>query len=246
MNVTIIGFWGAYPEKNEATSAYLLEQDGFHLLIDCGSGALAQLQNYLSLHQLDALILSHYHHDHIADVGSLQYSMLMNEQLGTRSNLFPIYGHNEDEGKFQSLHFRNITEGRIIEENKQIQIGPWKVSFCKTNHPAYCLAMKFMDPFSGKTMVYTGDTSWCNDLIPFSNGADVLICETSLFDERFTEKTGHSTPSYAAKLAQLANVKILVLTHLPHFGEHNELVKIAKAQFNGTVMLAKSGLTLEL
>ncbi|MCX8046397.1 MAG: MBL fold metallo-hydrolase, partial [Anoxybacillus gonensis] len=43
MKVTVIGYWGAFPKKNEATSCYLFEHDGFRLLVDCGSGALAQL-----------------------------------------------------------------------------------------------------------------------------------------------------------------------------------------------------------
>ncbi|WP_062051959.1 MBL fold metallo-hydrolase [Bacillus sp. JCM 19034] len=246
MILTIIGFWGAYPNKNEATSAYLLEQSGFRLLIDCGSGALSLLQNYIPLHQLDALILSHYHHDHIADVGSLQYSMLVNHQLQKRSKILPIYANDKDDEKFQSLHFHDFTEGRSINENDQLQIGPWQVTFCQTNHPAYCLAMKFKDITSGKTIVYSADTSWCDNLVPFSKNANILIYETSLYDEQLAKITGHSTPSDAALLAGLANVETLVLTHLPHFGDHSELIRIAKEQFDGHVMLAKTGLTFEL
>lgn len=38
-------FWGGYPAADGATSAYLLEKDGFSLLIDAGSGSLSKLQN---------------------------------------------------------------------------------------------------------------------------------------------------------------------------------------------------------
>lgn len=71
MNLTPVGIWGGYPKANEATSAFLLEYEGFHCLIDCGSGVLASLQNFLPLAQLDAVVLTHYHADHIADIGSL-------------------------------------------------------------------------------------------------------------------------------------------------------------------------------
>ena len=47
MKLTIIGFWGGYPKKNGASSGYLLEHDGFNLLIDCGSGVLAKMQNMI-------------------------------------------------------------------------------------------------------------------------------------------------------------------------------------------------------
>ena len=46
MKMTVVGFWGGFPEAGEATSGYLFEHDGFRLLVDCGSGVLAQLQKY--------------------------------------------------------------------------------------------------------------------------------------------------------------------------------------------------------
>ncbi|UTW68956.1 MBL fold metallo-hydrolase [Anaerobacillus sp. HL2] len=77
--MSVIG--GAYPEKGDATSCYLLEHDNFELLIDCGSGALSGCSSSVLLAQLNAVIFSHYHHDHIADIGPLQYSRLIDMQL---------------------------------------------------------------------------------------------------------------------------------------------------------------------
>lgn len=61
MKLTVIGFWGGYPKLNGASSGYLLEHNGFNLLLDCGSGILSKLQNVLQPEELDAVILSHYH-----------------------------------------------------------------------------------------------------------------------------------------------------------------------------------------
>ena len=69
MKITTIGWWGAYPDANEASSGYLLESEGYYVLIDCGSGVLSRLQNYIALQNLDAVVLSHYHWDHVADIG---------------------------------------------------------------------------------------------------------------------------------------------------------------------------------
>ncbi len=63
MKMTVVGFWGGFPEAGEATSGYLFEHDGFRLLVDCGSGVLAQLQKYITPSDIDAVVLSHYHHD---------------------------------------------------------------------------------------------------------------------------------------------------------------------------------------
>ncbi|GAJ25934.1 metal-dependent hydrolase [Liquorilactobacillus sucicola DSM 21376 = JCM 15457] len=83
MKITILGFFGGYPYDGKATSSYLLQSDGYNLLLDCGSGALLNLEKELDPLQLNAVLLSHYHQDHIADIGVLQYYwQLNNEQIG--------------------------------------------------------------------------------------------------------------------------------------------------------------------
>lgn len=244
MNLTIVGYWGAYPERSEATSSYLLEEEGFYLLIDCGSGCLSQLQNYISLNRLNAVILSHYHHDHVADVGPLQYALLVHSYLGAENIPLSIYAPAHDEARFQSLTYRHVTVARPIEAGKEVAIGPWKVSFCQTTHPVYCLAMKFQS--RSKTFVYTADTSWSPELVSFARGADLLLCEASLYDEEQARQSGHMSPSMAGRLARKAEVAQLVLTHFPHFGDHQELLYKAQEAFGGKVMLAQAGLTFQL
>ena len=158
MKITIIGHWGAYPEADSATSSLLVEQDNFSLLVECGSGVLAQVQQYISLEQLDAVFLSHYHHDHVADLGVLQYAMLIQHQLGKRQVSLPIYAHQEDQQKFESLTYEEYTQSRAIQAGKAETIGTWQASFCPTVHPAYCLALKLDN--GRQSMVYTADTEW--------------------------------------------------------------------------------------
>ena len=143
MKITPIGIWGGYPKANSATSSFLIEHEGFHCLIDCGSGVLSSLQNYLPLEKLDAVVVSHYHADHIADVGSLQFSRIINFYLGKPVPALPIYGHVQDQDNFDKLSYKEQTVGVAISEDDVIQIGPFEVSFCRTIHPVYCLAMKF-------------------------------------------------------------------------------------------------------
>ena len=81
MKITVIGFWGGYPAKNEASSGYLLEYGDYRILLDCGSGVLSELQNHMRPEELHAVVLSHYHPDHIADVGVLQHALLIQQLL---------------------------------------------------------------------------------------------------------------------------------------------------------------------
>lgn len=238
MKLTCLGCWGAFPQGGSANSSFLLEEESFYLLIDCGSGVLSQLGHLLSFERLSAVMISHYHHDHIADIGCLQYAMLIQNQLGKRNESLRIYAHYEDNNSlFHTLSYNNFTEGQRIIAGQPIQVGPWHVEFCPTNHTVYCLAMKF----TGKnhTLVYTGDTGWSDELADFVRGADTLICESSLYRDQQGQVKGHLTAMEAGELASIAGVKHLILTHFPHYGDHTELLEEAQKTFSGRIELAK-------
>lgn len=239
MEMKIVGFWGAYPEKNEATSCYLLKSDDYTLVIDMGSGALSRLQNYINLSDIDAVILSHHHNDHTADVGALQYACLVQEQLKERTGKLPIYSHKEDSQAFQKLNHQ-ATVGKVYEAKGE-KIGPFTFKFIRTKHPKACYAMRI--ELEGCSIVYTADTSYFKELTDFSRGADLLIAETSFYKGMNGQKAGHMTSEEVGRLANDAGVKELWLTHLPHFGDLQQLYKEASEQFSGTIQLAKEGLT---
>jgi ribonuclease BN (tRNA processing enzyme) len=241
MKIIPLGIWGGYPKANSATSSFLIEHDGFHILIDCGSGVLASLQNYLPLDKLDAVVISHYHADHIADIGSLQYSRLINFYLGSSSLALPIYGHMEDQENFDKLSYKERTVGVGITEDKVFQIGPFEVSFCRTIHPVYCLAMKFR--VNEQTIVLTADTEWRDELVEFADGADLLISEANLYEEHIGKAPGHMGGSEAGQLAKLAKVKQLVLTHLPLHGNIEEILAAAVRKYDGPTEIAQVGKT---
>lgn len=243
MNLTILGVWGAYPEADSSTSSLLLTHDNFNLLIDCGSGVISQLQKYIPISNLDALVVSHYHNDHIADIGCLQYGLMIQKHLGNYKKLLPIYAHKQDE-RFNTFNYEGVAEAIEIIENQIVTIGPFTVSFCETVHPVYTLGMKF--EVGGKQLVYTSDTEWSEKLIDFSMGADLIVCEANLFEAQLGKVNGHLTGGQAGELAKQANAQKLVLTHLPHYGDHNDILKNARDSFTGDVILAEQGLKIEL
>ncbi|SDL99876.1 MBL fold metallo-hydrolase [Sediminibacillus halophilus] len=238
MKCTVIGYWGAYPEQGEATSAYLLEQDGFRCLIDCGSGVLSRLQSYIDIKELDAVVLSHYHQDHIADIGVLQYSWLVQNSLHNDNHMLPIYGHGEDETGFAALNHR-FTEGIAYQHDDPLEIGPFQFTFQRTTHPVPCFAMRIC--YGDQVIVYTGDSSFHQEIIPFCSNADLLISECSFYHGQDAAKAGHMTSSQCGELAAAAGVKQLLLTHLPHFGNRQDLVIEARKKFNGAIQLAYEG-----
>lgn len=241
MKATVVGFWGGFPQANGASSGYLFQDNDFNLLIDCGSAVLSKVQQYVQVMELDAVILSHYHHDHVADIGPLQYARMIHTMLGKGDKVLPIYGHAADQEGFARLTKLPHTKGYAYNPEQEFKLGPFTITFMKTKHPVICYAMRITN--GEKTIVYTADSSYLEEFIDFSHDADLLICECNLYSGKDGSVSGHMTSTEAGKIAKEAHVKKLLLTHLPHYGDHQDLVSQAKEMYDGPVELAKEGWT---
>ncbi|MCR6596010.1 MBL fold metallo-hydrolase [Bacillus halotolerans] len=243
MKVTVIGCYGGFPAANEATSGYLFQSGDFSLLVDCGSAVLSKLFGYVPAEKLDAVVLSHYHHDHIADIGPLQFAKQVRSFLGKGEHSLPIYGHDADIEQFQKLTYKTHTKGIAYQPDQQLTVGPFTITFLKTVHPVTCYAMRITD--GSHTVVYTADSSYQDSFIPFSENADLLISECNFYADQDGTSAGHMNSLEAGRIAEEAGAGGLLLTHLPHFGVHENLRKEAKTVFNGKVNIAKSGFVWE-
>lgn len=243
MKITIIGCWGAYPKEGDATSGYLLETDSYKLLIDCGSGILSKIQKYINLDEIDVVILSHYHSDHIADIFCFQYQAMISMQLGNRKDPLKIFAHDLDDD-FKKLGLEEYVNVFPINDNSTLVFDDIKVTFNWNIHPIPSLSMRLQR--DDKVFVYTGDTGLSDELIRFAQGADILFSECSLYNSQLGIIEGHLTAGEAGKLASQSGIRKLILTHLPHYGNHDELEMQAKEEFDGEVFVAHSGLIWEL
>ncbi|WP_099974402.1 MBL fold metallo-hydrolase [Lactobacillus terrae] len=218
MLITVLGMYGGYPYKGVGTTSYLLQKDGFKLLIDCGSGSLNELSRYIDPTELDAVVLSHYHHDHTADLGVLQYNLLASD----REEPLPIYGHTRDFVNFAQLTLDGATKGIAYNDYEELKIGPFKFNFMETIHPVPAYAMRIQA--NGKSIVFTADTAYFDGLIDFSKGADLLITDTN-FPEEKTGKIWHMTTKETGELAKKAKVERVMISHLPQTIDHSIMLK---------------------
>lgn len=240
MEFSVIGYWGGYPAENGATSAYMIKKDGFNLVIDMGSGAVSKLQKYVKIEQIDAVILSHYHHDHVADVGVLQYARLVKSYVTGETAVLPIYGHEEDETGFKSLT-HDYTKGVAYDPSHSLEIGPFSITFLRTAHSVPCFGMRITD--GERVIVYTADTAFQEEWIPFAAEADLLVTDCNFYANQDGEVAGHMTSKEGAMIAERANVGELILSHLPQYGDRFQLVKEAEQYYKGNIRLASEGLT---
>ncbi len=243
LKVTVVGCWGGFPKAGEATSGYLVQEGGFNLLVDCGSGVLSKVQSYINVEDLDAVVISHYHADHIADIGPLQFARLVKSHTGTTLPELPIYGHRFNETEFNRLAYKTFTASKEYNPALPISVGPFKITFLQTKHAVPCYAMRIEG--MSHTIGYTADSSFQESFFPFFRGVDLLLCESNLYKGMDGTSVGHMTSDEAGQIARESIVGKLILTHLPHFGEINQLIPEAQEQFNGEVVLAEEGFVWE-
>ncbi len=244
MKLTVLGYYGGYPWHGDGTSAYLIQSKNYNLLLDCGSDALLTLEKVLDPLQLDAVLLTHYHHDHTADVGVLQY--LWQLKSGDKKQaLLPIYGHTQDPLNFGALTWPGATIGKSYSEADVLDLGPFEISFLKTHHPVPAFAVRIREKDSDKVMVFTSDTAYFSELADFASRADLLMTDTNFYANK-TGKKWHMTSAESGKLAKLAQTKKLLLTHLPQTGDLEQLVEEAKQSAGTNVHVRYAKKLLEL
>ena len=233
--------------RDNGTTAFVVSsQDrSYHILLDAGSGAARALENYLDVLELNAVIVSHDHADHVADLGTIQH-LLMLKPSGAKHAPVPIYLH--DQSVFPPLAIEDKTSQLLsYREDSVLECGPFRVSFCQTVHPLPCYAMRVEEMETGQVLVFTADTGWCPELIDFSQGAHVLIADSAFTNERGRNEI-HMTASEVAQLANQAHVQTLIASHMAPHADQTLILQQIAADLSADINLVhcQPGLTLSL
>ena len=248
MRLTVVGCAGSFPGPDAPASCYLIEADGFRLVVDLGNGALGALQKHVGLFDVDAIALSHLHADHCVDVysyaiartyapGGPKREIPVYGPSGTRERIGQIHGPGDDGGLMDRCTFETLVPGKA-------EIGPFRVTTDHVNHPVETFAFRF--EHGGRSIVYSGDTGPTDALVPLARRADVLVCEASFTHGPDLPPNLHLTGRQAATYARQAEVSQLVLTHLQAWNEPRTTFQEAVTAYDGDLTLAHSGQAVEL
>ncbi|HNV04784.1 MAG TPA: MBL fold metallo-hydrolase [Petrotogaceae bacterium] len=237
MRLDIIGYCGAYPGNGQPCSGYLVTQNGTSVLLDCGSGVLTKIYDYIDPERINHVIITHFHADHFSDVFCMQHLSLVAMQLGRRKEPLRVYAP-ADEEYFEKMKYKQASVAFEINSQSTLDIDSIRISFLKNNHVKSAYAVKVLSGQS--SLVYTSDTQWCDGLVDFARGCDVLLCESSLYNEFYNAVQGHMTAGECGLLASKCGAGRLILTHLPHYGEHEVLAGQAREKYDGPVILAEN------
>jgi ribonuclease BN (tRNA processing enzyme) len=249
MQLTVIGCSGSFPGPDSPASCYLLEAEGFRLVVDLGNGALGALQRHAELFGIDAVCVSHLHADHCVDLGSYwvarQYA-----PAGPRPPI-PVYGPKGTADRMAGVLLGSgETEAASVRERFDVrdltpgtwEIGPFRVTAEHMNHPVETFG--FRVEHAGWKLAYSADTGETDALVRLAEGVDVLLSEASFQDSDNNPPNLHLTARQAGEHAARAGVGQLVLTHLVPWNDRERSLAEAAGTYCGPLSAATSGLVL--
>ncbi|CAM5269867.1 MULTISPECIES: MBL fold metallo-hydrolase [Streptomyces] len=250
MKLTVVGCSGSFPSKGSACSSYLVEADGFRLLLDMGNGALGELQRHVGLYDLDAIFLSHLHADHCIDMCAY-FVVRYYPHGGDRPRPLPVYGPEGTEQRLTAAHGDTPSDramGEVFDFHTlkpgSFEIGPFSVRTEKLCHPVDTFGIRV--EHGGSSLAYSGDTGTCEALEDLARDVDLFLCEASFVDGKEDIPDLHLNGREAGEAAARAGARRLVLTHIPPWTDADRNAADARAAYPGPVELAVPGAVYEL
>lgn len=252
MRLTILGSGTVVPNGARNSSGYFLESTGVRLMMDCGAGTLHALDRYgLPWQEMTHLFVSHFHVDHIGELASLFFAFKHGMQKGREKPLTLVgpqtldrvmaglkqaFGGNLFEPKFP-------VEVRLLAPGERMRIGAHsQLSVAKTPHTNESLAVRIDS--GNRSVCYTGDTAYSDDLAGFFKKADLVVSECSFRERR--EDVPHLAISDVARLASRSEARRLAVTHFYFDFDEGELTRELAREFSGEVIIGRDGLSLEV
>lgn len=252
--LTILGSSACAPTSLGPAAGYLLEHPDGGLLIDCGPGVVGQLTSMGLLDRVTAVLVSHSHADHSADLTALAYR----KSFPNVEPALPLFAPPDFPDKLQGLNevygiptlptMKEPLTGqfalRVVEPGEHVDIDGLAVETILADHPVPTLSIRI--PRYG--LVYTADTGYTTALEQLSSGAHLLLAEATYraADEVDVSNHGHLDGHTVAELAAAAQVKHLLITHLAEPAHMDDVAAEAATRFSGRITMAAPRQEFEL
>lgn len=254
MQITILGSGTSIPLSYRASPSILLKIEDEIIVLDMGPGTLRQLSRIgIDNTRLNHILFSHFHPDHTADLIHLLF-VTRNPTILNRRKPFLITGAMGLKSLIHNLQHAYTNWLDIPDEIMKVEELKTETSV-KTDHDNYSvisgpvkhtessLAYRIENK-SGKSLVYTGDTEFCEEVISIAKNTDLLIMECALPDGGNSD--GHLTPSEAGRIASAAGVKKLLLVHFYPEILSTDISGECREYYDGELILGRDLLQIEI
>ncbi len=215
--LVVCGSAGTHPGPGRACSGYLLRTAGTRVMLDCGNGSTALMQQETAIEDLDAVVVSHRHHDHWADLIGVYYALRFHPDGQRSIDVYAPPGTREFVAQLLSddaaAVFDEVCIFHDIAAGDALTIGDLALSFTHSEHVVPTVSVRA--EHDGEVLAYSSDSAGGPELIETARDADIFLCEASWVGDREDWPDGvHLTAGGAGEHARAAGVGRLLLTHL--------------------------------
>jgi ribonuclease BN (tRNA processing enzyme) len=246
MRLTVLGGCGAWPAAGQACSGYLVEHDGFRLLLDPGYAIVPRLLQRIDAADVDAVLVSHSHPDHCADLHPLLRARVLRQEPAPTLAVHSLPGAVDrvlDLDGPGTLRDAFVVVG--FAAGDQFEVGPFQVRTWPLPHWVPNAGVRLTA--GGRVLAYTGDTGPSSAIVELARGADLFLAEAS-YPQQVPASAARflSSASQAGQDAARAGVGRLLLTHLLPETAPRLAEAAARAGFDGEVGVARGGVAADL
>ena len=191
MKVRFLGSGDAFGTGGRFQTCILLESCGFKCLLDCGASSLIAMKKAaVNPIQVDSILISHLHGDHF---GGLPF-MLLDAQFSGRTAPLNVFGPPGIPNRVRQAteilfpgawHVQRKFETRFKEilKDSPVETGPFRVTPFEMVHESGAPSYGFRIEAEGRSMAYSGDTEWTENIVKAAAETDLLISEASFYDK---------------------------------------------------------------
>jgi ribonuclease BN (tRNA processing enzyme) len=250
MEITILGSGTCVPSLKRGAPGLILRIGEKVLLFDSGTGTLERmLKRGITYLDLDVVLYTHTHPDHVADLVPLVFACKYGEKprrkdlpiIGGRGfktyfqAIQGVYGHWLQPDLFR-IHIREVYDDILNYDVFRIIARPM-------THLPDSVGYR-VESNDGKSAAFSGDTDYCPNLIELARDVDILVIESALPDEMKAE--GHLTPSLAGRIGREANCKKMVLTHLYPVCDTVDIAGQCRKEYRGELLIAEDLMVISI
>ena len=222
VSATVLGAGDAFASKGRFQAGYVIKSDRCQILMDAGPTLLPSMKRLgLSPGDIDVVLISHLHGDHFGGLPFLILEYLYETPRNRRLTLAgPPHLEERTWALFRTMypesetgelarHFNFV----VLEPGRTRQLdGALQVQSIRTPHTIKDVSLAFRINLGGKSIVYSGDTGWTDDLIALSAEADLFFCECTYFDQPSLDF--HISYKHFLTQRHRLSARRLVLTHI--------------------------------